>query len=100
MNGGVKLDKDGFPIYDPSLFSSFDAPKWLVAEQEWGIGRAYCTNYGDRVTPFAPQWRRELPDVTKSLELRTAIFQQRDEVEYNRYMYCATKSFLQFVSHF
>jgi hypothetical protein len=100
MNGGVKLDKDGFPIYDPSLFSSFDAPKLLVAEQEWGIGRAYCTNYGDRVTPFAPQWRRELPDVTKSLELRTAIFQHRDEVEYNRYMYCATKSFLQFVSHF
>jgi hypothetical protein len=34
MNGGVKLDKDGFPIYDPSLFSSFDAPKLLVAEQE------------------------------------------------------------------
>jgi hypothetical protein len=90
---GVKLDKDGFPIYDSSLFSSFDAPEWLDAEQEWGLGPAYCSNYGDRVTPFAPQWRSELPDATKSLELRFAIFQHKDEVEYNRYMYCATKSF-------
>jgi hypothetical protein len=34
---GVKLDKDGFPIYDQSLFSSFEAPEWLDAEQEWGV---------------------------------------------------------------
>jgi regulator of replication initiation timing len=27
QDAGVKLDKDGFPIYDPSLFSSFDAPE-------------------------------------------------------------------------
>jgi hypothetical protein len=97
---GAKLDKDGFPIYDPSLFSSFDAPEWLDAKQQWCLGPTFCTNYGDRVTPFAPQWRRELLDATKSLELRAAIFQHRDEVEYNRYMYCATKSFSQFVSHF
>jgi hypothetical protein len=51
------------------------------------------------VTPFAPQWRRDLPDATKSLELRSAIFQCRDEVEYIRYMYNETKSFSQFVSH-
>jgi hypothetical protein len=100
QDAGAKLDKDGFPIHDPSLFSSFDAPKWLDVVQEWGLGPAFCTNYGDRVTPFAPQWWCELPDATKSLELRAAIFQHRDEVEYNRYMYCATKSFSQFVSHF
>jgi hypothetical protein len=70
------------------------------AELEWGLGAAFCTNYGDRVTLFAPQWRCELPNATKSLELRAAIFQHRDEVEYNRYMYYATKSFSQFVSHF
>jgi hypothetical protein len=34
------------------------------------------------------------------LELRSAILQHSDEVEYNRYMYRATKSFSQFVSHF
>jgi hypothetical protein len=68
--------------------------------QEWGLGLAYYTNYGDKVTPFAPQWRRELPDITKSLELRSTIFQHRDEMEYNRYMYYTTKSFSQFVSHF
>jgi hypothetical protein len=94
------LDKVGFPIYDPSLFSSFDAPEWLDAKQEWGLRSVLCTNYGDRVAPFASQWWRELPDATKSLELRAAIFQHRDEVEYNSYMYCATKSFSQFVSHF
>jgi hypothetical protein len=81
------LKKDGFPIYDPSLFSSFDAPEWLDAEQEWGLGPAYHSNYGNRVAPFAPQWRRELLDATKSLELRSVIFQHRDEVEYNRYIY-------------
>jgi hypothetical protein len=32
QDGGVKLDKDGFPIYDQSLFPSFDAPEWLDAE--------------------------------------------------------------------
>jgi regulator of replication initiation timing len=32
-DAGAKLDKDGFPIYDPSLFSSFDAPEWLDVEQ-------------------------------------------------------------------
>jgi hypothetical protein len=31
---GVKLDKDDFPIYDQSLFSSFEALEWLDAEQE------------------------------------------------------------------
>jgi hypothetical protein len=72
----------------------------IDAELEWGLGAAFCTNYGDRVTLFAPQWRCELPDATKSLELRAAIIQHRDEVEYNRYMYYATKSFSQFVSHF
>jgi hypothetical protein len=94
------LDKDGFPIYEQSLFSSFEAPEWLDAEQEWCVGPAYCTNYGGRVTPFAPQWQCELPDTSKSLELRSTIFQYRDEVEYRRYMYCATKSFSQFLSHF
>jgi hypothetical protein len=34
QDDGAKLDKDGFPIYDPSLFSSFDAPEWLDAELE------------------------------------------------------------------
>jgi hypothetical protein len=34
QDAGAKLDKDGFPIYDPSLFSSFDAPEWLDAELE------------------------------------------------------------------
>jgi hypothetical protein len=68
QDAGVKLDKDGFPIYDSSLFSSFDAPEWLDAEQEWGLGPAYYSNYGDRVTPFAPQWRSELPGATKLLE--------------------------------
>jgi hypothetical protein len=53
----------------------------------------------DRVTPFDPQWRHKLLDATKSLELRSLIFQHRDEVEYRRYMYCATKSFSQFLSH-
>jgi hypothetical protein len=78
QDAGVKLDKDGFPIYDPSLLYSFDAPEWLDAKQEWGLRPSYCTNYSDRVTPFSPQWRRELPDATKSLELRSAIFQHRD----------------------
>jgi regulator of replication initiation timing len=55
QDDGAKLDKDGFSIYDPSLFSSFDVPEWLDAELEWGLGPAFCTNYGDRVTPFAPQ---------------------------------------------
>jgi hypothetical protein len=87
------LDKDGFPIYNQSLFSSFDALEWLDAEQIWCVGPAYCTNYGGRLTPFDPKWWRELPDATKSLELRSVIFQHRDEVEYRRYMYCATKSF-------
>jgi hypothetical protein len=96
----VKLDKDGLPIYDQSLFSSFEAPEWLDAEQECHVGSAYCTNYGGRVRPFDPQWRCELPDATRSLELRSVIFQHRDEVEYRRYMYCATKSFSQFLSHF
>jgi hypothetical protein len=63
-----------------------NAPEWLDAEQEWCVGSAYCTNYGGRVTPFDSQWWRELPDATKSLELRYAIFQHRDEVEYRRYM--------------
>jgi hypothetical protein len=75
QDAGAKLDKDGFPIYDPSLFSSFDAPEWLDAEQQWCLGPTFCTNYGDRVTPFAPQRRRQLPDATKSLDLRVAIFQ-------------------------
>jgi hypothetical protein len=74
QDAGVKLDKDGFPIYDQSLFSSFDALEWLDVEQEWGVGPVYCTNYGGRVTPFTPQWRRELPDATKSLEMRSTIF--------------------------
>jgi hypothetical protein len=52
------------------------------------------------VTPFAPQWRYELSDASKSLELRCAIFQHRDEVEYRRYMYCATMSFSHFLSYF
>jgi hypothetical protein len=52
----VKLDKESFLIYDQSLFSSFEAPEWLDAEQEWGVGAAYCTNYGGRVSPFAPEW--------------------------------------------
>jgi hypothetical protein len=34
---GVKLDKDDFPIYEQSLFSSFEAPEWLDAEQEWCV---------------------------------------------------------------
>jgi hypothetical protein len=96
----VKLDKDGLPIYDQSLFSSFEAPEWLDAEQEWYVGPAYCNNYGGRVTLFVPQWRHELPDVKMSLELRSVIFQHRDEVEYRRYMYYATKSFSQFLNHF
>jgi hypothetical protein len=54
---------------------------------------------GGRVTPFAPEWRCELPDASKSLEMRSVIFQHRDEVECRRYMYCATKSFSQFLSH-
>jgi hypothetical protein len=33
-DAGAKLDKDGFPIYDPSLFSSFDASEWLDAKQQ------------------------------------------------------------------
>jgi hypothetical protein len=97
QDAGVKHEKDSFPIYDPSLFSSFDAPKWLDVEQEWCIGTTYCTNFGDRETPFTPQWRRDLPDATKSLELRSNIFQHKVEVEYNRYMYYTTKSFSQFV---
>jgi hypothetical protein len=52
------------------------------------------------VTPFDPKWQCELPDATKSLELRSVILQHRDEVEYMRYMYYATKSFSQFLSHF
>jgi regulator of replication initiation timing len=32
QDASAKLDKDGFPIYDPSLFSTFDAPEWLDAE--------------------------------------------------------------------
>jgi hypothetical protein len=55
---------------------------------------------GGRVTPFDPKWRRELPDATRSLESRSVIFQHRDEVENRRYIYCATKSFSQFLSHF
>jgi hypothetical protein len=94
------LDNDGFPIYDQSLFSSFEAPEWLDAEQEWGVGAAYCTNYGGGVSPFAPEWRCELPNASKSLELRSIIFQHRDEVECRRYMYYAIKSFSQFLSHF
>jgi hypothetical protein len=43
---GVKLDKDGLPIYDQSLFPSFDVPEWLDAEQGWCVGSTYCTNYG------------------------------------------------------
>jgi hypothetical protein len=46
----VKLDKDGFPIYDQSLFSSFEAPEWLDAEQECCLGPTSCINYGGRVT--------------------------------------------------
>jgi hypothetical protein len=94
------LDNDGFPIYDQSLFSSFEAPEWLDAEQEWGVGPTYYTNYGHKVTPFAPEWRCELPNASKSLELRSIIFQHRDEVECRRYMYYAIKSFSQFLSHF
>jgi hypothetical protein len=52
------------------------------------------------VSPVAPEWWRELPVALKSLELRSIIFQHRDEVECRRYMYCATKSFSQFLSHF
>jgi hypothetical protein len=89
----VKLYKNSFPIYDQSQFSSFDAPEWFDVEQEWGVEPAYYTNYGGRVTPFASHRRRELPDVTKSLELRSAIFRHKDEVEYMRYMYYASKSF-------
>jgi hypothetical protein len=99
-DSGVKLDKDGFPIYNQSLFPSFDAPEWLDAKQEWCVGPSYCTNYGGRVTPFNPKWRHELPDAIKSLELRFVIFQHRDEVECMRCMYYATKSFSQFLSHF
>jgi hypothetical protein len=94
------LVKDGFPIYDQSLFSSFDAAKRLDAEQEWCVGPAYYTNYGDEVTQFDPKRRHKLSDATKLLELRSLIFQHRDEVEYRRYMYCATKSFSHFLSHF
>jgi hypothetical protein len=32
QDASAKLDKDDFPIYDPSLFSTFDAPEWLDAE--------------------------------------------------------------------
>jgi hypothetical protein len=99
-DAGVKLDKDDFPIYEQSLFSSFEAPEWHDPEQEWCVGSAYYSNYGGRVIPFAPQWRRELPDASKSLELRSVIFKHRDEVEYKRYMYCVTKSFSLFLSHF
>jgi hypothetical protein len=49
----VKLDKDGFPIYDQSLFSSFEAPEWLDAEQECCLGPTSCINYGGRVTQSA-----------------------------------------------
>jgi hypothetical protein len=94
------LDKDDFPIYDQSLVSYFDASEWLDAEQEWCVGLPYCTNYEGRVTPFDPKWRCELLDARKSLELRSVIFQHSDEVEYMRYMYYATKSFSQFLSHF
>jgi hypothetical protein len=52
------------------------------------------------VTPFVPQWRHELPNAKKSLDLRSVIFQHRDELEYRRHMYCATKPFSQFHSHF
>jgi hypothetical protein len=52
------------------------------------------------VTPFDPKWWHKLPDATKSLELRSVISQHRDEVKYKRYMYCATKSFSQFLNHF
>jgi hypothetical protein len=93
------LDKDDFSVYDQSMFSSFEAPEWLDDEQEWCVGLAFCTNYGGKVTPFVPHWRHELPDVKQSLELRFVIFQHRDEEEYKRYMYCATKSFSQFLSH-
>jgi hypothetical protein len=96
----VKLDKDGFSIDDQSLFSSFEAPEWLDAEQEWCVGPTSCTNYGGRVTPFVPQWRHKLLDGKMSLELRSVICQHKDEVEYQMYMYCATKSFSQFLSHF
>jgi hypothetical protein len=50
------LDKDGFPIYDSSLFSLFEAPEWLDAEQEWGVGPPFCTNYGNGVIPFIAEW--------------------------------------------
>jgi hypothetical protein len=55
QDAGVKLDKDGFSIYDQSLFPSFDAPEWLDTEQEWCVRPAYCTNYGGKVTPFDPK---------------------------------------------
>jgi hypothetical protein len=93
QEANVKLVKDGFPIYDPSLFCSFDAPQWLDAELEWCVGLAFCTNYEDRVTPFVPQWRHELPDAKQSLDLRSVIFKHKDEDEYKTYMYCAPKSF-------
>jgi hypothetical protein len=38
QEANVKLDKDDFSIYDPSQFSSFDAPQWLDAELEWCVG--------------------------------------------------------------
>jgi hypothetical protein len=81
------------------MFSSFEVVEWLDVEQQWCIGLAYCTNYGGTVTPFVPQWRREFPYAKQSLELRSVIFQHIEEVEHKRYMYCATKSFSQFLSH-
>jgi hypothetical protein len=81
----VKLVKDDFSIFDPSLFLSFEAPQWLDAELEWCVGPAFCNNYGDRVTPFAPQWRHELPDMKQSLDMSSVIFEHIDEEEYKRF---------------
>ena len=84
--GAAEIDDDGFPSYDASLFaSSLVLPKGLDAEEDWCIGTTFQIK--DRVSPFCDEWRHELPDPAKALELRSAIFQHRDEEEYKTYVF-------------
>jgi len=86
--GAAEVDDDGFELYDSTLFaSSLVLPEGLDSEEDWCLGPAFEINYGKKVSPFRDEWQRQLPDPAKSLELRSAIFQHRDEEEYKTYVF-------------
>ena len=96
----VEVDEEGFPLYDPSLFPSMEVPEWLDVEEDWCSGPAYAINYGNRVPPFRAEWLRALPDAKQALDLRSAIFQHRDEEEYKKYVFCPLSYFFIMIQPF